>query len=179
MDFETDNNTVLEITQEEFINLFDNPPPEWIVELIEMPESGILERRGDDYIYFIVPGPKYFDMEHIDPVLAVGGSGDPIEWAEYVFGYSIHQNRKRAALIDKRRRIAVEQHIGLPYEVSFWGDQGPWGDFGEALKDTISDLQECGNDVDFDHAAYWGGGRIVVHKGSWLPDEPDDRWRRE
>jgi sugar phosphate isomerase/epimerase len=83
--------------------------PENVARLIDMPKQGVIE-EGDNVAYFIVPTASY-GKNHADPYNIVSGSEDKVKWASYVFGTRQHGHHISAVLIDKERRIGVEEPI--------------------------------------------------------------------
>lgn len=148
----------VEITSEEMLAKISklpsmSPLPPSLLALLNLRKSGICE-ESEDFIYLVVPSDAY-KARHADPYdLVIGEVDDAVAWADYVFGVRYHGLYLSAVLIDKVRKIAVEDVI-----LGAYGDyQGKnWVAFEKAVKealqsaDNLAANKPLASSIQFDH----------------------------
>jgi sugar phosphate isomerase/epimerase len=145
------------IDKEAFLEKINMPPS--LVSRLSLPPEGILE-EGEGFTYFVAPSESYTNA-HADPYDLITGVEDKVEWADYVFGIVLEGKRTHAVLIDKKRKIAVEEAIADPHEKA----GTDWSRFEEAI---INALREVAKFSDADHIVGTNGGSHIV-----MGDEPN------
>jgi len=140
--------------------------------LLKPPEELIL-KKSKDYDYFFVPS-EYYETTGIDPHYAITGDEEGIHWASYLFGLRKEGGRLYAILIDRERRIAVEEIIFDVYNIDpSKGGKVDWEIFENAIKTA---LMKANQYKDADHVELvWGGLTIIprLDKRAWS-EKPDD-----
>gem|GEM_PF-3141685 len=109
------------------------PVPETLSRLLNMPKEGLLEQT-EDFLYLVSPSEDYKEG-HADPYdVITEESRDRMDWGRYVFGIRYHGTKVSAVLVDKERKISVEEII-----LRAQGDaEVHWEDFEKAIKEAIS-----------------------------------------
>jgi len=123
-----------------------------LLDLLDMPREGILE-QSEDFIYFVVPSASY-KKTHTDPYdVLTGEVDDDLNWTDYLFGVRYKGKYLSAVIIDKERRISVEETI-----LNAYGDyKENWPRFENAVKEALEQARRAkegrrfAKGLEFDH----------------------------
>lgn len=120
--------------------------PESVADLLELPGETVVE-SGGNFTYFVVHSKKS-GKGHEDPFYSLTGGNGNLGWADYLFGFREDAGKLHVLLIDKGRRIALEERI-----LNIYSGEGKhdWERVENAIKRSIGALStyKTANHIEF------------------------------
>lgn len=128
--------------------------PDSLIPLLGLPDSASVE-EGPRFTYYLVPSSS-FSEDHEDPFYSLTGGKENLGWADFLFGFREDAGKLHVILIDKSRKIALEERI---YNIYSGEQKYDW----QRLKDAIgSSLEALSKHEGADHIEYTFGQPEII-----------------